>query len=45
MSENKKTINEIIEYIESSIREGFEKEDFIREFREKIEIYVKEKIS
>ena len=45
MSQNKKIINEIIEYIESSIREGLDKADFIKEFRDKIEIYLKEKIS
>ncbi len=45
MSQNKEIINEIIEYIESSIREGLDKAEFIKEFREKIVIYLKEKIS
>lgn len=45
MSQNKKIINEIIEYIESSIREGLDKVEFIKEFRDKIEIYLKENIT
>jgi len=45
MSQNKKLIDEIIEYIESSIREGLDNVEFIKEFRDKIEIYLKENIT
>ena len=41
----KKLIDEIIEDIESSIHEGLDRADFIREFRDKIELYIKEKIA
>lgn len=42
MSQNKKIIDEIIENIESSIREGLKEADFIKNLRKKIEDYIKE---
>jgi len=45
MSHNKKIVEEIIEDVESSIREGLDKAEFIKKFRDKIEIYLKEKIT
>jgi hypothetical protein len=45
MSENKKILNEIIDYIESSINEGLDKVEFIKEFRDTIENYLKENIT
>ena len=45
MSQNKKLIDEIVEYIETSIREGLDIADFIKEFRDKIETYLKERIA
>lgn len=45
MSQNKKVIDEIIEFIESSIREGLEEAEFIKSFRNKIENYLKEKLA
>lgn len=42
MSQNKKIIEEIVDYIESSIREGFDEAIFIKEFRNKIEKYLSE---
>lgn len=45
MSENNKMLNEILDYIESSINEGLDKVEFIKEFRDTIENYIKEKIT
>ena len=45
MSENKKILNEIIDYIESSINEGLDTVEFIKEFRDTIENYLKENIT
>ncbi len=44
MSQNKNVINEIIEYIENSIQDGFDKEEFIKNFRKKIENYIEENL-
>jgi len=44
MSQNKKIIEEIVEYIESSIQEGLDEAIFIKEFRNKIEKYMSEKL-
>ena len=44
MPQNKKLIDDMIEYIESSIHEGLVERDFIKQFRDKIENYVKERI-
>lgn len=45
MSQSKKIIDEIIEFIESSIQDGLEEADFIKNFRNKIENYLKEKLA
>jgi len=45
MSQNKKLTDDIIEYVESSINEGLDKTEFIKELRDKIEMYLKEKIT
>ena len=45
MSQNKKFIEDVIEFIEASIREGLEETDFIKSFRNKIENYLKEKLT
>jgi len=42
MSQNKDIVNEIIEYIETSIQDGFDEVSFIKNFREKIENYLEE---
>ena len=44
MTQNKKLIDEMIEYIESSIHEGLAEGDFIKDFRDKIENYIKERV-
>ena len=44
MSQNDNITKEIIEYIESSINEGLEEADFIKNFRNKIDNYLKERI-
>lgn len=45
MSKYKKIIEDLIEDIESSVKKGFKKEEFIRKFREKIDNLVAERIS
>jgi hypothetical protein len=45
MSENKKIIDDIIEYIEISIQDGLEEANFIKNLREKIENYIEERLS
>lgn len=45
MSQNKKFVEEIIEYIDSSIHKGLEEVDFIKNFRNKVEGYLKERLS
>lgn len=45
MSQNKKIIDEIIDYIESSIHAGLDQADFIKNFRNKVEEYLKESLS
>lgn len=42
MSQNKKLIEDIIEYIEEIVHEGFNESDFIKNFRNKIENYIEE---
>jgi len=44
MSQNKRIIEEIIEYIETSIHKGLDEADFIKNFRNKIENYIEENI-
>jgi len=44
MSQNENIINEIIEYIETSIQDGFDEVDFIKNFRKKIENYLEENL-
>ena len=44
MSQNEKLINEIIEYIESSIHENLVEADFIKNFRKRIESYLEERL-
>ncbi len=45
MSQNKKMIEDIIEYIETIVHQGFKEADFIKNFRDKIEKYIKERLS
>ena len=45
MSKNKEIIDEIIDYIDTSIHKGLDESDFIKEFRNKIDNYLKEKLS
>lgn len=45
MSQNKKIIDEFIEFIESSINDNLDETDFIKKFRQRIENYLKEKLS
>lgn len=44
MTENKKFIDEIIDYIDSTVHEGINERDFIKQFRDKIENYLKERL-
>ena len=44
MTQNKKFIDELVDYIESSIHKGLVEGDFIKQFREKIENYVEERV-
>jgi hypothetical protein len=44
MTQNKKLIDEMIDYIESSVHEDFTEGDFIKQFRDKIENYIKERV-
>jgi len=44
MSQIENIINEIIEYIETSIQDGFDEVDFIKNFRKKIENYLEENL-
>ena len=45
MSQNKKIIDDKIEYIETSIHKGLEDVNFIKNFRDKIEKYIEERLS
>jgi len=45
MSQNKKIIDDIINYIESSIHDGLKEADFIKNFRKKIEEYLQENLT
>lgn len=42
MSKDTSIMDEIIEYIETSVREGLDKAKFIKDFRNRIETYLKE---
>lgn len=44
MSQNKNIIKEIIEYIETSVHEGLDESEFIKNFRKKIEKILEEKL-
>ena len=44
MTQNKKFIDEMIDNIESSVHEDFVEGDFIKNFRVKIENYIKERL-
>ena len=44
MSHDEKFIDDIIEFIESTISENLEEKKFINSFREKIKNYVKKKL-
>ena len=44
MTQNKKFIDEMIDYIESSVHEDLAEGDFIKQFRDKIENYIKERV-
>ena len=44
MSQNKNNIKEIIEYIETSIHEGLEETEFIKNFKKRIEKILEEKL-
>ena len=41
MSQNKQIVVEAIEEIESSVKKGFKKEEFVKKFRDKIDKYIK----
>jgi len=43
MSNNNEIIEDFIKFIESSVKEGFKKEAFIKVFREKIDKFLAEK--
>lgn len=42
MSKNTRIVDEIIEYIETSVSEGLDKAKVIKDFRNRIETYLKE---
>ena len=44
MSQNKKIIDEFIEYIDSSIHAGLDQADFIKNFRSMVEEYLRENL-
>ena len=44
MTQNKKFIDEMIDNIESSVHKDFVEGDFIKNFRDKIENYIKERL-
>ena len=43
MSENKEIIKNLIKFIESAVKKGFEKENFVKKFRQKIDDFIAEK--
>ena len=45
MSQNKEMIDDVIEYLETSIQEGLEDAKFIKNFRERIEKYIEVRLS
>ena len=45
MSQNKKIIDEIIQFIETSIKKGLDEDDFTEDFREKIDNFLIRRLS